>query len=68
MSNGTGRIGLSSYAFFWQLSDQVSEPLTIHDTLRKAADLGVDLFQICDYAPLEDMNDDDLAAIRATAD
>ena len=68
MSNGTGRIGLSSYAFFWQLSDQVSEPLTIHDTLRKSADLGVDLFQICDYAPLEDMNDDDLAAIRATAD
>lgn len=62
------RIGLSSYAFFWQLSHQVNEPLTIHEALQKTADLGVDLFQICDYAPLEDMADDDLAAVRATAD
>lgn len=61
------RIGLSSYAFFWQLSDQVSEPLSIHDALRKAAELGVDLFQICDYAPLETMDDADLTAVRATA-
>jgi sugar phosphate isomerase/epimerase len=66
--NGSGRIGLSSYAFFWQLSDQVSEPLSIHDALRKAADLGVDLFQISDYAPMEDMDDADLTAVRATAD
>jgi len=65
---GLSRIGLSSYAFFWQLSDQVSKPLSIHDALRKAADLGVDLFQICDYAPLEEMNDGDLAAVRRTAD
>ncbi|MCP1412081.1 sugar phosphate isomerase/epimerase [Paenarthrobacter sp. A20] len=62
------RIGLSSYAFFWQLSDQVSQPLSIHDALRKASDMGVDLFQICDYAPLEDMNDAGLAAVRSTAD
>ncbi|BCW62920.1 sugar phosphate isomerase/epimerase family protein [Arthrobacter sp. StoSoilB22] len=68
--NGTShsRIGLSSYAFFWQLSDQVSQPLSIHDALRSAADLGVTLFQICDYAPLEKMNDDELAAVRRTAD
>ncbi|MFK4639482.1 sugar phosphate isomerase/epimerase family protein [Paenarthrobacter histidinolovorans] len=64
----SSRIGLSSYAFFWQLSDQVSKPMSIHDALRKAADLGVDLFQICDYAPLETMNDDELAAVRTTAD
>ncbi|MFJ6537330.1 sugar phosphate isomerase/epimerase family protein [Paenarthrobacter sp. NPDC091711] len=64
----SSRIGLSSYAFFWQLSDQVSQPMSIHDALRKAADLGVDLFQICDYAPLETMNDDELAAVRTTAD
>ncbi|MGP0221454.1 sugar phosphate isomerase/epimerase family protein [Paenarthrobacter sp. NCHU4564] len=62
------KIGLSSYAFFWQLSDQVSTPLSIHDALRRAAEMGVDLFQICDYAPLEDMNDADLAAVRTTAD
>jgi 3-oxoisoapionate decarboxylase len=65
---GQSRIGLSSYAFFWQLSDEVTKPLTIHEALGKTAALGVDLFQICDYAPLEEMSDDDLAAVRATAD
>lgn len=67
-STSHSKIGLSSYAFFWQLSDHVSQPLTIHDALRKASDMGVDLFQICDYAPLEDMNDDELVAVRTTAD
>ena len=61
-------IGLSSYAFFWQLSDQVSEPLSIHQALERTAALGVDLFQICDYAPLESMSEVELKDIRATAD
>jgi sugar phosphate isomerase/epimerase len=76
MSRGDGmshtgqgsRIGLSSYAFFWQLSDKVSEPLSIHQALERTAALGVDLFQICDYAPLEAMTDQELQAVRATAD
>jgi sugar phosphate isomerase/epimerase len=62
------RIGLSSYAFFWQLSDQVTTPLSIHDALERTAELGVDLFQICDYAPLEAMSDAELRAVRDTAD
>ncbi|MGK3955494.1 sugar phosphate isomerase/epimerase family protein [Arthrobacter sp. R4] len=62
------RIGLSSYAFFWQLSDKVAEPLSIHQALERTAALGVDLFQICDYAPLETMPDSELEAVRATAD
>ena len=67
--NGPGsRIGLSSYAFFWQLSDQVSAPLTLQEALAETAALGVDLFQICDYAPLEAMTDAELASVRATAD
>ncbi|MGY3319742.1 sugar phosphate isomerase/epimerase family protein [Arthrobacter sp. TE12232] len=83
MSSGTGqssrtglgsnssqgsRIGLSSYAFFWQLSDRVSAPLNLHEALAETAALGVDLFQICDYAQLEAMTDADLASVRATAD
>ncbi|MGN6440816.1 MAG: sugar phosphate isomerase/epimerase family protein, partial [Arthrobacter sp.] len=59
----TSRIGLSSYAFFWQLSDKVSQPLNLHDALERTAELGVDLFQVCDYAPLEDMDDAGLAAV-----
>ncbi|MFJ5695511.1 sugar phosphate isomerase/epimerase family protein [Arthrobacter sp. NPDC093125] len=62
------RIGLSSYAFFWQLSDKVSEPLTIHQALERTAAMGVDLFQICDYAPLEAMSDAEIKELRATAD
>jgi sugar phosphate isomerase/epimerase len=62
------RIGLSSYAFFWQLSDRVSRPLSIHEALERTAALGVDLFQICDYAPLEAMSEAELRAVRATAD
>lgn len=61
-------IGLSSYAFFWQLSDRVSEPLNIHQALERTAALNVDLFQICDYAPLDSMNDAELEDVRATAD
>lgn len=67
LSMGSG-IGLSSYAFYWQLSDRVAQPLSIHDALRRTSDLGVDLFQICDYAPLEVMSKRELTAIRATAD
>ncbi len=61
-------IGLSSYAFFWQLSDTVTAPLSLHDALQRTADLGVTLFQICDYAPLESMTDQELEAVRARAD
>jgi sugar phosphate isomerase/epimerase len=67
-STGQSRIGLSSYAFFWQLSEKVSAPLTIHQALERTAELGVDLFQVCDYAPLEAMTDSELKAVRATAD
>ncbi|MDN4609879.1 sugar phosphate isomerase/epimerase family protein [Arthrobacter burdickii] len=62
------RIGLSSYAFFWQLSDRVSAPISIHQALERTADLGVDLFQICDYVPLESMDATELEAVRSTAD
>ncbi len=66
---GSGsRIGLSSYAFFWQLSEKVSEPISLHEALERTAALGVDLFQICDYAPLEAMSETELKDIRATAD
>jgi sugar phosphate isomerase/epimerase len=60
-------IGLSTYAFFWQLSDRASAPLSIHHAIERTAALGVDLFQICDYAPLETMSDSELAAVATTA-
>ncbi|CAI3803497.1 sugar phosphate isomerase/epimerase family protein [Pseudarthrobacter sp. MM222] len=66
--SSTATIGLSSYAFFWQLSEKVSKPLSIHQALERTAALGVDLFQICDYVPLESMSAAELADVKATAD
>lgn len=60
-------IGLSSYAYFWRASERVERPMTLGDMLRDARALGADLFQICDYAPLDDFTDDELAATRALA-
>ncbi|WP_210480130.1 sugar phosphate isomerase/epimerase [Naasia sp. SYSU D00948] len=45
-------IGLGSYAFFWQQSERVPEPLSLIDVFERTRELGVELFQICDYAPL----------------
>ncbi|WP_194396633.1 sugar phosphate isomerase/epimerase family protein [Microbacterium atlanticum] len=60
-------IGLGTYAFFWQHSDQVPEPLTLIDAFEATRALDVGLFQICDYAPLDGMDDAELtdAAVAA---
>ncbi len=60
-------IGLGTYAFFWQHSDRVPEPLSLIGAFEATKDLGVDLFQICDYAPLEHMTDAALGDAAAAA-
>lgn len=60
-------IGLGTYAFFWQHSDLVPEPLSLVGAFEATKELGVDLFQICDYAPLESMSDAELADAAAAA-
>lgn len=59
-------IGLGSYAFFWQHSELVPEPLTLADELRATAELGVRRYQICDDPRLPEA-DRDLADLRAVA-
>ena len=54
-------IGLGTYAFFWQHSDRVPAPLSLVDALEATREMGVELFQICDYAPLESMTARDVA-------
>ena len=53
-------IGLGTYAFFWQHADG----LTLRGALEATRELEVDLFQICDFAPLEHMTDDELEGCR----
>ncbi|MDP4334040.1 sugar phosphate isomerase/epimerase family protein [Curtobacterium sp. A7_M15] len=65
----TSLLGLSTYAYFWRMSDRVPEPMSLDDAMRDAASHeGVDLFQICDHLPLDTASDERLAAVRALAD
>ena len=66
-STAGSAIGLSSYAYFWQLSDRVSTPITLVQALQRTADLGVHLFQICDYEPLAGMTEAQLDAVARAA-
>jgi sugar phosphate isomerase/epimerase len=63
----TSLIGFRTYAFFWQLSNRVSNPLDLHQALERPGALDVRAFQICDYAPLAAMNDGQLQSVRRTA-
>ena len=53
-------IGLSTYAFFWQWSDQVPEPLTLSEMVTRTAELEAEVFQICDYPAVADLSAGDL--------
>jgi sugar phosphate isomerase/epimerase len=60
-------IGLGTYAFFWEHSDRAREPLSLVGALEATRALDVDLFQICDYAPLELMTDHELRDAASAA-
>ena len=60
-------IGLGTYAFFWEHSDRVDEPLDLRGAFERTRDLDVDLFQICDYAPLDRMSEREVRDAAAAA-
>ncbi|WP_192339812.1 sugar phosphate isomerase/epimerase family protein [Streptomyces sp. VITNK9] len=60
--------GISTYAYFWRISDRAPEPMTLPAMLRDTAALGGEVFQICDYVPIESYDAARLADVRATAD
>lgn len=53
-------IGLSTYAFFWEHADIDGGRLSLAGAFEAAHALGVRLFQVCDFAPLEAMTDAEL--------
>jgi sugar phosphate isomerase/epimerase len=61
-------IGLSTYSFFWQHSDRVTSPLGLSQMIEETARLGIFVFQICDFAPLEQLSRDELVDLREQAD
>lgn len=60
-------IGLSTYAFFWQISDRAPKPLSLQEVLSRTRDLGAQVFQICDYPPLHTYSDAQLGDLKKYA-
>ena len=46
-------IGLGTYAFFWQWHQTAETPLSLTGMVDRTADLGVGVFQVCDYPLFE---------------
>ena len=61
-------IGLSTYAFFWQISERAPKPLSLGELLKQTHDLGGEVLQICDYAPIYDYSDAQLKELKQRAD
>jgi len=61
-------IGLSTYAFFWQWSDRVDHPITLSDMIAATADRNVEVFQICDYPAVAELNGAQRKALRVQAE
>lgn len=61
-------IGLGTYSFFWQHSSEAPEPLSLPAMLRRTSDLGVGVFQVCDYLPIFAYSAAELRGLRALAD
>ena len=60
-------IGLGTYAYFWQHSERAPEPLSLVGALEDTREQGVELFQICDFAPLDTMTDAELRDAASAA-
>jgi sugar phosphate isomerase/epimerase len=67
VTDGRARVGLGTYAFFWQRSDRAPQPLTIDDMLRRTAERGIGLFQICDDERVAELTDGGLRDLRTLA-
>ncbi|NDK31647.1 sugar phosphate isomerase/epimerase family protein [Nesterenkonia haasae] len=61
-------IGLSTYAYLWRWSEVNPEPMTLQEMIIDTAELGAEVFQICDYPPLEMLGSAELRKVRRTAE
>jgi len=69
----TSELGLGTYAFFWEGAQTLPDgpnpsPLPLTGMLRRTAEFGLGMFQICDYAPLLGFSAAELRAVRGVAD
>ena len=60
-------IGLGTYAFFWPWHGTAESPLTLAQMIERTSDLGVSVFQICDYPAVESLTAADLTDLPQSA-
>jgi len=61
-------LGLSTYAFFWQHSARVHQPVNLLGMIEQTRAAGADALQICDYPEIEALTATQLADVRTAAD
>ncbi len=61
------KFGISTYAFLWQWSDLVEKKLSLKEMIKQTKEYGGEVFQICDYPPIEKMGDQELQEISLHA-
>lgn len=62
------QIGIGTYALFWEVQDANPRPLGIPGMIDRAAELGCDVFQICDDPRITQQDAAGLRALRKRAD
>lgn len=62
------KIGLGTYAYFWQIASRRGDDAFLETMLDEAVELGAQVFQVCDYAPLDGFGASRLAQIRRHAE
>lgn len=61
------KIGTGTYAYYWQILATNVRPPSVIEMMRETAGLGAQVFQICDYPPLERFSSEELGDIRQHA-
>lgn len=61
------KTGLSTYAYFWQLSDKAPKPMSLFDAIDDSQRLGATVFQICDYPQITEWSSRELARLAQHA-
>ena len=61
------KLGLSTYAYFWQLSEKVPKPMSLFAAIDDSAQLGATVFQICDYPQITGWSSSELARLAQHA-
>lgn len=61
------KIGLSTYAYFWQLSEKAPRTMSLFEVIDDSQRLGATVFQICDYPAITGWTSRELARLAQHA-